>query len=352
MSRRPARILLVPVTLATLLLTACSGGDSFRESLAKGAELEAATETPSPQPAAVSTPTPAPGAAAAPASTATLPPGPALVPSSPPPAPAPAGRLQFNPPQLQQGGIAIVYLNEPATSATLRFQERQYPMLHDGARWWALVGAGAFVEPGLHPISVVYTPAGRDTTSSIVQSITVVDRDFPVEYIELAPGAAALLAPDIVQAEIAKRASIFSGFTAQRMWSGPFLLPARGAISSRYGEGRSYNGGPVTDYHRGTDFVGDIGAPVFAPARGIVVFTGELRVRGNAVMIDHGAGVFTAYHHLSEISVAQGQLVAAGERIGAIGSTGLVTGPHLHWEIIVRGVEVDGEPWLGSEVAP
>jgi murein DD-endopeptidase MepM/ murein hydrolase activator NlpD len=226
-------------------------------------------------------------------------------------------------------------------------------MLHDGARWWAVIGVGALLAPGLYPVSVSYTPAGGGNATSVVASIGVVDRDFPVEYITLDPQAAALLAPEIVQGEIARRAAIFAGYTAQRMWSGAFVAPARGALSSLYGEGRSYNGGPVTDYHRGTDFIGGIGDPVYAAAAGRVVFTGALQVRGNAIMIDHGAGVFTAYHHLSSFSVNEGQAVASGQQIGAIGSTGLVTGPHLHWEVIVRGVEVDGELWLaGQEVGP
>jgi murein DD-endopeptidase MepM/ murein hydrolase activator NlpD len=226
-------------------------------------------------------------------------------------------------------------------------------MLHDGSRWWAIVGVGALVQPGLHPISIVYTPSGRDGPASVVHSVTVVDRDFAIERIDLSPAASALLAPEIVNAEITQRASIFSGFTAQRMWSGPFVLPSRAPLSDVYGVGRSYNGAPVVDYHRGTDFAGQIGDPVVSSARGRVVFAGELRVRGNAVMIDHGAGVFTAYHHLSEIAVAPGQTVNAGDRVGAVGSTGLATGPHLHWEVIVRGVEVDGELWLtGQEIGP
>jgi murein DD-endopeptidase MepM/ murein hydrolase activator NlpD len=76
-------------------------------------------------------------------------------------------------------------------------------------------------------------------------------------------------------------------------------------------------------------------------------------VRGNSVIIDHGGGVFTAYHHLSRIDVTQGQSLAASQQVGLCGSTGLVTGPHLHWEVLVRGVEVDGELWLkGQEIGP
>ncbi|MPZ49669.1 MAG: peptidoglycan DD-metalloendopeptidase family protein [Dehalococcoidia bacterium] len=326
------------IALLFALLIACSGDETPPQTLIPTVQIEAAATAVATQ-ALPAQPLPSPTiAATSPPATATA---------------TPAGSLQFRPGQLAQGGMAVVYLNEAASSATVRFQERQYPMLHDGARWWAIIGVGALVQPGLHPISVIYTPSGRDTSTSIVQSIAVTDRDFPVEQITLDPQTAALLAPDIVQAELAQRAAIYSGFTAQRLWSGAFVAPGRGVLSGHFGEGRSYNGGPVTDYHRGTDFIGDIGAPVVAAARGRVVFTGELRVRGNAIMLDHGAGVFSAYHHLSSIDVTEGQLVNAGDRIGAVGSTGLVTGPHLHWEVIVRGIEVDGELWLaGQEIGP
>jgi murein DD-endopeptidase MepM/ murein hydrolase activator NlpD len=76
-------------------------------------------------------------------------------------------------------------------------------------------------------------------------------------------------------------------------------------------------------------------------------------VRGNTIILDHGAGVMSAYNHLSEFAVTEGQAVMPGQIIGKMGSTGLVTGPHLHWEVIVRGVEVDAELWLtGREIGP
>lgn len=261
--------------------------------------------------------------------------------------------IEFSPAQIVHGGTAVVYLNQSATAATATFLGRQYPMLRTSERWWAIIGVGALQTANLYPVSITYTPAGSAAPVSLVASIAVTKRDFPVEHVTLDPTAAALLAPDIIQAELAQRASIYSGYTTQRFWSGPFLPPSPNAYSSEYGEGRSYNGAPVTDYHRGNDFVGEIGSPVSAAAAGRVVFTGELRVRGNSVIIDHGAGVFTAYHHLSRINVRQGDMVNAGASLGLMGSTGLVTGPHLHWEVVVRGVEVDGKLWLQNrEIGP
>lgn len=256
--------------------------------------------------------------------------------------------FQFSPGELVQGGSAIVYFNEAATAATMTFGGKQYPMLFDGARWWAIVGIGAFSEPGIAPITVTYQPAGGGDQAVATGSIPIVDRAYAIEDIELDEETSALLEPSVVNNEEALRATIFAGYTTQRLWDGPFLRPADSAVTSTYGIARSYNGGPVTSYHRGTDFAGGDGDPAYAAAAGRVVFADTLRVRGNSVIIDHGVGVYTAYSHLSQLNVSEGQMVAAGDLIGLIGSTGLVTGPHLHWEVIVRGIEVDGELWLAG----
>lgn len=283
----------------------------------------------------------------------TRPPEPSPTVATATPTPVPAPSIEFISDQIVPGGTAVIYLNGAATSATLTFDERQYPMLRDGNRWWAIVGIGAFAEPGLYMAAITYTTQEVTESLTAVVSLPVIAKNYPSENIELDPDTAALLAPEIVQAELAKRALIFSRFSDQRLWNGPFLVPTGGVVSSIYGQGRSYNGGPITSYHHGTDFIGDAGDAVMAAAAGRVAFAGELQVRGTAIILDHGAGVFSAYHHLSSIAVVDGQLVAAGELIGAIGSTGLVTGPHLHWEVIVHGVEVDGQLWLqGFEIGP
>ena len=89
--------------------------------------------------------------------------------------------------------------------------------------------------------------------------------------------------------------------------------------------------------------------PAYAAANGTVVFAGELAVRGNAVIISHGWGVYTGYAHLSEIDVAVGDYVEAGRKIGMVGATGRVSGPHLHFEVYVGGVPVDPSDWLSNK---
>jgi murein DD-endopeptidase MepM/ murein hydrolase activator NlpD len=111
-------------------------------------------------------------------------------------------------------------------------------------------------------------------------------------------------------------------------------------VISAFGVRSVYNGQPRAP-HRGIDFRGATGTPVQAPARGVVVLAEDLYFSGSTVILDHGLGVFSMLCHLSRIDVRQGALVVRGDVLGAIGSTGRVTGPHLHWTLRIGAASVD-----------
>lgn len=115
-----------------------------------------------------------------------------------------------------------------------------------------------------------------------------------------------------------------------RMWTEPFLRPRISAITSRFGSGRLFNGS-VTSRHLGVDFEGAVGDTVRAANRGVVALVDTFFLAGTLVYVDHGAGVVTGYFHLSNPLVAVGDTVDRGQRIGLVGKSGRVTGPHLHW---------------------
>jgi hypothetical protein len=125
-----------------------------------------------------------------------------------------------------------------------------------------------------------------------------------------------------------------------RMWEQPFVAPRESRITSGFGHGRVFNG-QVQSRHTGTDFAGAVGAPVRAPARGIVAIVDDFLLGGGVIYIDHGAGLVTAYLHLSAKDVAEGDVVEPGQVIGRVGATGRVTGPHLHWTLRLGGTRVD-----------
>ena len=114
------------------------------------------------------------------------------------------------------------------------------------------------------------------------------------------------------------------------MWTASFLRPRASVVTSEFGTGRLFNG-RVTSRHLGVDFRGAVGEPIRAANRGVVALVENFFLAGNVVYIDHGAGVVTAYFHLSKPLVAAGDTVTRGQRIGLVGATGRVTGPHLHW---------------------
>ncbi len=181
--------------------------------------------------------------------------------------------------------------------------------------------------------------------------VSVRDRTFPVQRITLPPGKAGL---DATKHELDRVAAFKQLVTPKKFWNGSFLKPNRGAITTIYGVRRYYNGKFANDYyHRGVDYAGAVGSPIIAPASGRIALVGRVsqgfRIHGNIVGIDHGQGVTTAYLHLSRIDVQEGDFVQAGQVIGAVGATGAVTGPHLHWGLYVQGQSVDPVPWRNNK---
>jgi murein DD-endopeptidase MepM/ murein hydrolase activator NlpD len=134
-----------------------------------------------------------------------------------------------------------------------------------------------------------------------------------------------------------------------RLWTGAFSLPRSSRVTSGFGGGREFNGA-VQSRHMGLDLAGAVGAPVLASDRGVVALVGEFYLAGNVVYVDHGAGLVTAYFHLSAVTVAKGDTVTAGDTIGKVGATGRVTGPHLHWVARYGGITIDPSTLL--DLAP
>ena len=124
-----------------------------------------------------------------------------------------------------------------------------------------------------------------------------------------------------------------------------FNFPAKGIISSEYGVKRFINGSPRNP-HLGLDIAAETGTSVVAPENGKVIFVGEFFYRGNLIIIDHGNGIVSTYSHLNETFVSEGDNVLKNSKIGTVGSSGRVTGPHLHFEIILLETKVNPKLFL------
>ena len=216
----------------------------------------------------------------------------------------------------------------------------------------SLQGLHALTEPGIYSLALTGTlPSAAPyfgATFTFAQSVLIRSGNYPFDPVLVVNPET--IDPAVTDPENIQWAALTAAATPEKLWQGVFAAPVPAPFSdcwpSRYGNRRSYNGSAYTYFHTGLDFCGGIGTEILAPAAGRVVFAGALTVRGNATVINHGWGVYSAYLHQSEILVKVGDLVQAGQLIGKVGSTGRVTGPHLHWEIWAGGVQVDPLPWL------
>jgi murein DD-endopeptidase MepM/ murein hydrolase activator NlpD len=243
----------------------------------------------------------------------------------------------------QGQALALSYPAEPnLTGVDVLWSGHRVPFVQRGDRWLTVVGVDLDSRAGEHAIDVTFHYAdGRSTTMR--EPVTVRAQKFPTteltvedRYVELSPEDQAR-----AEREGAEVNAIYATLTAERYWSEPFSVPVRGASDGRnFGHRRVFNGQPRAP-HSGADLRAGTGTAIYAANRGRVVLAKELFYSGNAVFLDHGLGVYTTYLHLSDIEVEVGDLVERGQRLGAAGATGRVTGPHLHWGVRILDARVD-----------
>ncbi len=215
--------------------------------------------------------------------------------------------------------------------------------------YFSIIGLEAWSSPGTYTATLNLRYADG-TETSMTTTFEVATTDFRVEQIYVPPDQIQLLDPVVVNSEKEQLNDLARPTSPEKRWRQVFLVPTEGEISSPFGERRSYNGGPPDGYHEGVDIAAPQGAAVIAANSGIVVWAGPMKVRGNAVVIDHGLGVYSGYFHLDQVLVQPSQSVERGLAIATVGQTGLSTGPHLHWETKIGGTNVDPLVWTEREI--
>jgi murein DD-endopeptidase MepM/ murein hydrolase activator NlpD len=210
------------------------------------------------------------------------------------------------------------------------------------------VGISALEEPGSYSLRVDLVSG--EHTAAFTLTLDVAPGNYGFQTINPPPSLAALMDPALRATEDAYLAQWRSLRSPERLWELPLAWPLAQVVpvSADYGDRRSY-GGTVDGYHSGVDFRAWTGMQVLAPADGVVVMAEALEMRGNSVLLDHGAGLVTGYWHLSRIDVGVGETVTRGQPFALVGNTGLSTGAHLHWELWANGVSVDGKQWLRDD---
>lgn len=216
--------------------------------------------------------------------------------------------------------------------------------------WRALIGVDLEQAAGDYKFSVAGKSAnGADIACEAPVAVRL--GKFPTERLKVAPN---FVEPNPEQAAKAaedqkKLRALYATVTPEKLWTGAFRIPLDGVkTGGNFGKRRVLNG-KSNSPHSGVDLPSPTGTPVHAAQSGRVVLAEELYFAGNAVVIDHGFGVYTLYGHFSEIDAKVGDEVKVGDLIGKVGATGRVTGPHLHWGLEVDRARVNAMEIVGKQ---
>ncbi len=243
-----------------------------------------------------------------------------------------------------RSGRVELLTSEPAT-ITGQFLGRELRVIESegGLRHNMLIGIPMFTKMSVYPLTLELTDE-QGQVRPVAANVQVISGGYGRQTIKIADSE--LLAPAVEEEEFSRLAGATGGFNPERSWSDGLSLPATAPINAVFGTLRSYNGSPFNRYHGGVDFAGAPGTSILAAADGTVIMVDRLQIRGNTTLIDHGWGLYTLYAHQDETLVAAGADVTTGQVIGTVGSTGRSTGPHLHWEAWLNGVNVDPMQWV------
>ena len=227
------------------------------------------------------------------------------------------------------------------------FGADKLPVFEINNGWYrALVPITASQESKEYEFNIVYE--GEKKTIPI----TINETPYKVESITLSKEVSGLVATKIEKESVRKAVNTVS---SQKYWNGKFIFPSEAHQSTEYGVKRKINGVQNPDYfHKGLDFASPEGGNVKAPENGKIILAGLTSkgfvVNGNCIFLDHGHGVISAYLHLSKVLVKEGDVVKKGQLIGKVGSTGIATGPHLHWGVYVLGKPVEPLVWINTSI--
>lgn len=246
------------------------------------------------------------------------------------------------------GGVVALSLGAAPQRPQAHVGEVPLMVLGDASNWVALVGIPLSAKPGSAAIEV--RGPGH---AELRVSYKIEPKQYAEQRLKVAPRTVDLSPEDLARYERERvhQSEVIATFTDHLPAALRMRPPTPGVRSSSFGLRRVFNGQPRAP-HSGMDIAAAAGTPVVAPAAGRVIDRGNYFFNGNTVWIDHGAGLLSMLCHLSAIDVEPGQQVAAGQRIGAVGATGRVTGPHLHWSLSLNRTMVDPALFVRDDDAP
>lgn len=243
--------------------------------------------------------------------------------------------------------VVTTRTSTPADGIAVHLLDRRIPVFRtDDLTWTAVAGIDLDATPGDHTVSVEATGSLGPQQKTVPFTIApgrFTTRRLRVDPVFVEPP------PEVVSRILSEADRLEQLWTraGDRQWSGPFVPPVAGRPVGRFGA-RSIFNGQLRAPHAGEDYARPVGTPVVAPGGGTVTLAEPLYFTGNTVVVDHGAGLFSIFAHLSAMSVGVGDIVTTGGPIGTVGATGRVTGPHLHWSVRLGGARVSPSSLLAA----
>ena len=236
------------------------------------------------------------------------------------------------------GGLAVLSLPQSALDLqpVVTFQGNTVLTMPHAEGWLAIIGIPLSQKLGAAQAEV------KRAGATVPLPFQVESKDYITQFLTVAPKHVDLSESDLarVRAEQVKIREAFAVFSPELPTTFAFVSPVEGVRSSSFGSRRFFNSQPRSP-HSGMDIAAPTGTPVIAPAPGRVVNTGDYFFNGKSVFLDHGRGLVSMFCHLDTIDVQEGDTILTGQRVGRVGATGRVTGPHLHWSVALNTVLVD-----------
>jgi murein DD-endopeptidase MepM/ murein hydrolase activator NlpD len=244
------------------------------------------------------------------------------------------------------GGVARLALGPTPTRPKAFAGDIPVKVIGDAIAWTALVGIALSAKPGQASITV----RQADGTERQL-GYTIEPKSYREQRLKVAPGHVDLSPQDLARFERERQhvQSITESFSesTSEAFDLRMRVPVAGARSSSFGLRRVFNG-QSRNPHSGMDIAAATGTPIHAPMAARVIDTGDYFFNGNTVWLDHGGGLLSMVCHLSAIGVRAGDRVDSGDVIGQVGATGRVTGPHLHWGVMLNRSMVDPALFLAD----
>lgn len=255
--------------------------------------------------------------------------------------------VELSSPKVPNGSVLRLDVYEAPSDTVIvvgKFENESIPFFKDKKlnRWTGFLPTSFYQKSGKYKIEVAVRKKASPEPIVFIRDIEITEGVYPSETLKVAqkhvsPGKKDLIR---IKKEGAEIRAIYDQSTNEQLWRGEFILPVDTVVTSPYGVKRVYNG-KLQNFHQGLDFRAPTGTPIMSPGEGRVVLAKNLFYTGNTVIIDHGFSIYTVYAHMSELKVRTGDKVSAKDLLGLSGSTGRVTGPHLHWGAVIRNVKVN-----------